>query len=392
MTPEEIQKKFQELDDHRHMGNDFHKVSYNDLLNIPDTTTPATISVLGTVKMSVAPVDAASPIAVGDNDGRLPSQGENDALAGSSGTPSSSNKYLTQADPAIVKITGDYTIAGIITFSGGTFGTTNIWGNGEDGDVTISVDTTLTRDMFYNNLTVNSSIILNTAGFKIFVKNTLLINSSLSRIRNNGADGSGITPGAGAPSGTLRGGTIGGVGKTVGSGSSGAGGGGAGIVVIAARIINNVGIIEANGGKGADAPGGDCGGESSNGGNNTGMDIGLGSNGGAGGNSANGTGGLAQIIVATSNQKMIIPSIAFMGGYDPVAVKIPGGGTGGGGGAAGLNVSTGGGGGGGGGFCVVFYASGTVGSVNANGGLGGTGVGGSSGTVGSAGLVKTVQI
>jgi len=50
----------------------------------------------GITKISVAAADANNPIAVGDNDTRVPTQGENDALVGSLGTPSSSNKYLTE--------------------------------------------------------------------------------------------------------------------------------------------------------------------------------------------------------------------------------------------------------------------------------------------------------
>lgn len=45
------------------------------------------------------------------------------------------------------------------------------FGDGSDGDVTISSPTTLTRDMYYNNLTVNST--LTTDGYKIFVKNKI---------------------------------------------------------------------------------------------------------------------------------------------------------------------------------------------------------------------------
>lgn len=58
---------------------------------------PSTTTVLGLVKMSTAPVSAGSPIAVGDNDGRVPTQSENDALAGYGGTPSSGNPYTVRA-------------------------------------------------------------------------------------------------------------------------------------------------------------------------------------------------------------------------------------------------------------------------------------------------------
>lgn len=62
--------------------------------SVPDAST----STKGVAKASVAPADAANPKFVGDNDGRVPSQGENDALVGTAGTPSGSNKYVTDAD------------------------------------------------------------------------------------------------------------------------------------------------------------------------------------------------------------------------------------------------------------------------------------------------------
>jgi hypothetical protein len=53
-----------------------------------------------------------------------------------------------------------------------------VYGTGSDGDVTISTNTTLTRDMYYTNLTVNDSITLNSGGFRIFVRNTLTLGSN----------------------------------------------------------------------------------------------------------------------------------------------------------------------------------------------------------------------
>ena len=44
-----------------------------------------------------------------------------------------------------------------------------VYGNGADGDVTISGTVTLTRDMHYNTLTVPLGHILLTSGFKVFV-------------------------------------------------------------------------------------------------------------------------------------------------------------------------------------------------------------------------------
>lgn len=58
-------------------------------------------------------------------------------------------------------------------------GTDKIFGNGSDGNVTISTNTSLSRDMYYNTLTVNSSITLFTNGFRIFVSGTLTNNGTI---------------------------------------------------------------------------------------------------------------------------------------------------------------------------------------------------------------------
>lgn len=55
----------------------------------------ATIAVKGIGTVSVAPVSPTAPIFVGDNDPRVPTQDEKDALAGT-GTPSSGNPYVTE--------------------------------------------------------------------------------------------------------------------------------------------------------------------------------------------------------------------------------------------------------------------------------------------------------
>ena len=78
----------------------------------------ATTIVLGISLLSATPVDADSPIAVGDNDPRIPTAGEKEALAGT-GTPSASNKYVTEDDTNLtgnVKTSGNQTVNGIKTF------------------------------------------------------------------------------------------------------------------------------------------------------------------------------------------------------------------------------------------------------------------------------------
>lgn len=60
----------------------------------PDAST----TVKGISKLSTAPVSPTDPIAVGTNDTRMPTQDENDALVGRSGTPSASQPYETVHD------------------------------------------------------------------------------------------------------------------------------------------------------------------------------------------------------------------------------------------------------------------------------------------------------
>ncbi len=75
---------------------------YNAIKTYIDTAlsagaVPATTTVNGIGHVSVAPVDAANPIFVGDNDPRMPTQAQKNAMA-STTTPSATNKYITQSD------------------------------------------------------------------------------------------------------------------------------------------------------------------------------------------------------------------------------------------------------------------------------------------------------
>ncbi len=60
--------------------------------------TAATTAALGTVRVSTAPAAGTDPTAVETGDARVPTQGENDALTGTSGTPSGTNRYVTNTD------------------------------------------------------------------------------------------------------------------------------------------------------------------------------------------------------------------------------------------------------------------------------------------------------
>ncbi len=128
-----------------------------------------------------------------------------------------------------------------------------IFGDGSDGDVTISSNTTLTRDMFYNSLTVNAGITLNTGGYRIFVKGTLTNNGIITNPGGNGGNATSSAvgaAGAAGASGSIGGGGAGAIGTATADASnfSGGGGGGGGVVLIVARYIVNNGTISANGG------------------------------------------------------------------------------------------------------------------------------------------------
>lgn len=81
-------------------SNKFATVKYADDLAIAGSP-KATEATYGISKLSTAAVDALIPIVVGDNDTRVPTQDENNALAWTSGTaPSASNKFVDNADTA----------------------------------------------------------------------------------------------------------------------------------------------------------------------------------------------------------------------------------------------------------------------------------------------------
>jgi hypothetical protein len=53
-----------------------------------------------------------------------------------------------------------------------------VYGNGIDGDATISSNTSLTSDKFYNNLTIANGVQLTPNGYRIFVRNILTLGSN----------------------------------------------------------------------------------------------------------------------------------------------------------------------------------------------------------------------
>ena len=87
----------------------------------------------------------------------------------------------------------------------------SIYGDGSDGNVTIAVNTVLSRDMYYNNLTVNSGVALSPNGFRIFVLGKLNVVGGFNIVAR-GADADGNVHGAAGSTGTLGAGAAGGAG------------------------------------------------------------------------------------------------------------------------------------------------------------------------------------
>lgn len=231
------------------------------------------------------------------------------------------------------------------------------FGNGSDGDVTISSNTSLTRDMYYNNLTINNTFTLSPKGYRIFVAGTLTCVGTGKIDSNGGAGGAG----ANSTAASNAGGTAGAQDYTTGT---------LPIPKIGVAGTAGTALAAGTGGAGAAATL-----------NLSGQAAAAGGNSGASSQSGSGTGGAAG---ATGSQPVMRPYVylAAYNLYDLIVATItrheisPSAGSGASG--AGNNPTTLGGGGGGasgsqGG--VIFIAARIISTlnVNANGGAGGVG-------------------
>lgn len=98
-----------------------------------------------------------------------------------------------------------------------TKGNTGFFPAAPDGNATISADTTLLRDMYYDTLTINVGATLFTNGFRVFARTAIINNGIIDR---SGANASGTAATTGLTAGTLAAGAAGGAGGT-GAGSAG---------------------------------------------------------------------------------------------------------------------------------------------------------------------------
>jgi len=276
------------------------------------------------------------------------------------------------------------------------------FGDGSDGNVTIaSGTTTITRDMYYNNLTIQTGGVLNPSGYRVFVMGTLTFQGTGIIARNgtnggnggNGGNGAAGTPGAAGAAG------VAGAALAAGSIAGGVAGGTGAVGLIG---------VQGNGGSGnnglAATP--------SNLTSAIGSTSGAGAAGGAGGTGFNGvSGGTAggASAAATVTNPLIMPRIpqwainlhyfsnttfAFMNG----SAQAPGGSSGGSGGGGNQGTGDSGGGSGGGGaggssggivmvaaYSVVSITNNVIQALGGTGGKGGNGGNGSASNGGGGG-------
>jgi hypothetical protein len=267
--------------------------------------------------------------------------------------------------------------------SGGSAFFAPAYGDGHEGNVTISVDTTITKDMMYNDLTVNTGINLDTACLRVFVKGTLTLNGTIRCNGNNGGNGGTGTGAAGGAAGAAGTQQTGGAVQNLPNGPAGRAG--------AIGGFNSNGSGTTNGQDTTyglpNVPAGTAGGISGNG-----------RSGGAGG-------GVGTATDTIQEHPLVWPAIISWRRLDGTAINMSvvngtAAQAGSGGGAA-ASGGGGSGGGGSGGAVVVVCArtitgNGTIQAKGGNGGNGGNGLataqagGGAAGNGGQGGVVVLI--
>lgn len=278
------------------------------------------------------------------------------------------------------------------------------YGDGSDGDVVLGAGTTtLTRDMYYNNLTIAAGRTLATAGFRVFVKETFTLDGN---VLNDGNSASLGTAGQGAPHragvGTLAAFYQGGIDGAAGVTAANTNG--------ISASIGSLLKLGGNGGNGGISGGGESGGGGSVGGTpavtrggfrhypdclllrseipaDAGVVqlIGGGGGGGSGGNDATGGGNTSGAGGGGAGVIGIAARILNIGATGAIRAR----GGQGGNAVAGSGAGAGGGGGGAGGvIAMIGDVLTNLGAITVPGGVGGSGaIGGGVGTDGGVGTI-----
>jgi len=357
-------------------------------------TAGAISSTVGTVEVSVGISRSTTSILFYPRYNQQLTEDQQDALVGTVGTPSGTNKFVTNDDTTG---TGSIPRLSALPYTG--------FGDGSDGVVVISAGTTtLTRDMYYQTLTIQTGGILVNNGFRIFVRGTLTFEGT-GKITANGNTGG--TGGAGTQGSNVgSAGTAGTVSQTAGS-----------LPLPLAGFAGGAGGAGASGSAGSNGTNGTSNAKSIGSNGSTG---GAGSTGGTGpsgsGPGAGGTPGTGGTNTGTVFNKLnSILSGYYLIDNQPTITTLTGssgsgGGSGGGGGRSPNASDCGAGGGGGGsgstgGFIwvsanTIVTANGNVyaqadGGTGGNGGAGGNslgnngggGSGGGGGAGGSGGVI-----
>jgi collagen type VII alpha len=326
-------------------------------------------------------------------------------LVGTSESATLTNKTISGASNTFTNINLASQVTGYLPGGNGSAGIP-WYGDGSDGDLTVSGTFTLGRDYYFRNLTVTgASNLINSNSYRIFVSGTLdltgAVTGAIIRNGSGGGNASGATAGSGSnlggTSATIGAGQNGGNGaigttgtgtagtataaltSTLGGigGTSGAGGGLAAVgtagVASGAASTNRMAFFDCNLLRGAALYTGGTGGSGGSSGTGNGVSAGGGGGGGAS------SGGIVAIFA----------NIIKRDGTTAAGAISVAGGIGGNGGNA---VAGGGGGGGGGsaGGCIYIVYNSLQGStgtsiLRAGGGTGGSGGTGTTGYYGGTG-------
>lgn len=299
-------------------------------------------------------------------------------LVASSGSSSAGNQFLFVGNVFLapgesLSLKYDNTAQGWRELTGHKDFLSGYFGSGQDGAVSLSSGTTtLTRDMYYQNLTLSGTASIVTNGYRIFVSEMLDISGAQAGAIqwNGGAGGAGGATGTAGAAGTRSLGAAGGMPFPAPAASGAAGGTGAGAAgTNGSSVTSIVNLAAAAGGAGGSATsGGTAGGGASSGGNANQNDT----------LSVWGYQLSPYVYLASSNLTSFTP--------------VPGSGSGGSGGGDGTNKGGGGGGSATSGGMIWVAArfvnrgsSTTAGILQAKGGAGGAGGSPASGTAGGGG-------